>query len=150
MVVLIPTLAPTLEDMIPEHSTQIHHREQICEYVLHSILCERVYIIPSHGVDNGDLFVAVSTIMGFAVFGSALSTFGSNKELMKGVANILIVIIAVQMIFMFELMGFAYFPIVVWIPVTAILLMLVVFAIITNKVRSDEDGGDNRKGSLPN
>ena len=105
---------------------------------------------PTHPiqVDGGELLTAAATILGLTVFGSALGAQHYSKDMIKGIAYILILIIVVQVAFMSELTGVVRFPVVIWIPMTAISLMLVVFAMVANKVRSDEGGG-NRKESPP-
>lgn len=89
------------------------------------------------GITDGDLFMAAATIMGLAVFGSALGTLGRGKDSVKGVVYTLVPTITVQAAFMLDIMGILRFPAVVWIPMTAILLMLVVLAMAANKLLPD-------------
>ena len=76
--------------------------------------------------------------MVLAVFGSALGTLGTNKHLIRGIAYTLLPIITVQAVFMLHLVGIVYFPVAVWIPMTAILLMLAVLAMVANKLIPDQ------------
>lgn len=93
--------------------------------------------LPAAGITDGDLFMAAATIMGLAVFGSALGTLGRGKDSVKGVAYTLVPTITVQAAFMLDIMDILHFPAVVWIPMTAILLMLVVLAMVANKLLPD-------------
>lgn len=88
-------------------------------------------------VNSGGLLTAAATIMGLTVFGSALGTLGSSKDSIKGVAYILLPTLTVQAVFMLHLVNITYFPVEVWIPMTAILLMLVVLAVAANKIAPD-------------
>ena len=93
---------------------------------------------PGNGAGHGNLLTAAATIMGLAVFGSALGTLGSNKDLIKGIAYTLLPIIAVQAAFMLGVTGIIHFPVVVWIPMTAILLMVAVLAMVASRLLADE------------
>lgn len=105
-----------------------------------SVLGEDV-VPPEDGVEDGDLFTAAATIMALAVFGSALGTLGSNKHLIRGIAYTLIPLITVQAAFMLHLVGIIYFPVVLWILMTAILLMLAVLAMVASKLIPDQTEG---------
>ena len=111
------------------------------------------YSMHLDSVSDGELLTAAATIMGLAVFGSALSTLGGNKYMIKGIAYTIIPLITVQAVFMLGLVGLFSFPVAAWIIMTAILLMLTVLAMVANKVLSDEAGGkttasgSSRKGS---
>lgn len=82
------------------------------------------------------LFTASATIMGFAAFGSALSTLSPNKDLTKGIAFTLIPVIVVQMVFMLSLLGHIDFSAMLWIIMTGLLLMLLVLAMVANSIKS--------------
>ena len=97
---------------------------------------------PENGVDGGHLLTAAATIMGLAVFGSALGTLRLNRELIRGIAYTLLPIIVVQAAFMLGIVGTIHFPVVVWIPMTAILLMLAVLAMVANRLLPDKADGN--------
>ena len=93
---------------------------------------------------NSDgLLTAAATIMGLTVFGSALGTLSSNKHSIRSIAYTLIPTIAVQAAFMLHLVGITYFPVVVWISMTAVLLMLTVLAMTADKILHDQTDGSS-------
>ena len=101
-----------------------------------------------NGAGDGDLLAAAATIMGLAVFGSALGTMGSNEYLLKGIAYTLMPIITVQAAFMLGVVDIIHFPVVVWIPMTAILLMSAVLAMVASRLLPGESGRQrNRAGT---
>ena len=134
-VVVMPTVAPAslsgLQMIVSENSTQPSSSASSGNDEASS----------KNGASSGDLLTAAATIMGLAVFGSALGTLGSNKDLIKGIAYTLLPIIAVQAAFMLELVGMIHFPTVVWIPMTAILLMMAVLAMVANRLLPDKEDG---------
>ena len=98
---------------------------------------------PTYPVKPDTLFTASATIMGFAAFGSALSILGLNKDLIKGIAYMLIPVIAVQTVFILSfLVDCVVFPAAAWIILTSILLMLLVLAMVANRMKSAGMGGD--------
>ena len=102
---------------------------------------------PTYTVKPDTLFTASATILGFAAFGSALSILGLNKDLIKGIAYMLIPVIAVQAVFMLSfLVERVVFPAAAWIILTAILLMLLVLAMVANRMKSA--GTDSGTGYL--
>ena len=96
---------------------------------------------PTYPVTPDGLLTAAATIMGFAAFGSALSTLGQSKDLIKGIAYMLIPIILVQAVFMLSLLGHIGFPAVWWLYITVILLMLLVLVMFANRIKPPETNG---------
>ena len=93
-------------------------------------------------VTSDALFTTSATILGLGISGSALSTLGVNKDLIKSIAYTLIPFVVVQLVFMLSVLGSIVFPAELWVIITAILLMLLVFAIVANKIMSAEADGD--------
>lgn len=97
---------------------------------------------PAYPVALDTLFTASATITGFAVFGSAFSALGPNRNLIMGIAYVFISIIVVQSAFMLSLLGYVGFPASLWIGMTAVLLMLLVLAMVAGRIKSSgTDGG---------
>lgn len=97
---------------------------------------------PTYPVTPDGLFTASATILGFAAFGSALSTLGQSKDLIRSIAYMLIPIILVQAVFMLSLLGHVGFPAAWWISITVILLMLLVLVMFANRIKpAGTDGG---------
>ena len=97
---------------------------------------------PAYPVDSGTLFTVSATITGFAVFGSAFSALGPNRNLIMGIAYVFISIIVVQSAFMLSLLGYVGFPASWWIGMTAVLLMLLVLVMVAGRIKSSgTDGG---------
>ena len=101
---------------------------------------------PTYPVTPDGLLTASVTIMGFAAFGSALSTLGQSKDLIKGIAYTLIPVIVVQAAFMLSLLGHFGFPASWWIAITTFLLMLLVLVMFANRIKPA--GVDSGTGHL--
>ena len=99
---------------------------------------------PPYPVKLDTLFTASATIMGLAAFGSALSTLGRNTALIKGIAYTLVPLIVVQAVFMLSILDRIGFPVSLWIVITAVLLMLLVLAIVANRIKTDGTDGSTQ------
>ena len=140
VVVVAPTVAPTSLSWL----IQTYEESTLSDDLA---VGEDTVAPPENSTDSNGLLTAAATIMGLAVFGSALGTLVSNKHLIKGIAYTLIPTIVVQAAFMLHLVGILYFPVAVWIVMTAILLMLAVLAMTASKITSTGTDGD---GPAPN
>ena len=87
----------------------------------------------------GTLFTASATILGLAVFGSALFTPGKRKDQIKSIAYTLVPFITVQALFMISLVSSFHMPVVWWVGMTAVGMFIVVAVMVANSIATDEN-----------
>ena len=93
-------------------------------------------------LEPGTQFVAAATIMGFAVFGSALAIPSQHKGMLRSIAYALVAFVTVQAVFMATLVSNFNMPTVWWVAMTAIWLLLLVLVMTANRFQPDGVCGD--------
>ena len=87
-------------------------------------------------------FVAAATIMGFAVFGSALAIPRQRKQQVRSIAYALVAFVIVQAVFMATLVSDFSIPTILWVALTAAWLFGLVAVMVANRIPPDGASGD--------
>ena len=98
----------------------------------------------SKSMESDTLFTAAATILGFAMFGSALTRVGHNKDLIRSTVSVLTAIGVIQALFMMSLVSDFNIPAIWWIGMTMIVLLMLMLIMASGTIRSDGTGGDAR------
>ncbi len=85
--------------------------------------------------DSDTLFLSSATILAFALFGSALTRSGQNKDLNKSIVVALIGITGIQMVFMMSLVLYFNVPKMIWGVMTAIALLIVLPVMVASRIQ---------------
>ena len=104
---------------------------------------DRQSIRTFHSVDEDTLFLSSATILAFAVFGSALTRSGQNKDLIESVVLALVAVVVIQMVFMMSLVLYFFnVPKMIWGGMTAAALLLLLPAMVASRILPSGEGGD--------